>query len=79
MLEPVIKETRRYLLEVNGERRRLSTRTMAIKIGKMVRESAGEGESVRLIEEYDLFDISEASKSKHIDHKEFDRSILLND
>lgn len=79
MFEPIMKETRRYLLEVNGERRRLSTRTLAIKIGKMVRESAGEGESVRLIEEYDLFDMSEASKPKHIDHREFDRSILLND
>lgn len=77
MLEPVIKENRRYLLEVNGERTRLSTKAFAIKMGKFVKRALAKGEYVKLIEEYDIFDISEASKPKHIDHREFDRSILL--
>lgn len=79
MLEPIIKENRRYLLEVNGERTRCSTKAFAIKMGKFVKHALQEGEYVKLIEEYDLFDISEATKPKHIDHREFDRSILLND
>lgn len=79
MLEPIIKENRRYLLEVNGERTRCSTKAFAIKMRKFVKHALQEGEYVKLIEEYDLFDISEATKPKHIDHREFDRSILLND
>lgn len=79
MLEPIIKENRRYLLEVNGERTRCSTKAFAIKMGKFVKHALKEGEYVKLIEEYDLFDMSEPTKIKHIDHREFDRSNLLND
>ena len=69
------KENRRYHLEVNGEKSRFNTRSLAIITGKTLR-SVGI-KDVKLIEEYDLFAWTQDSIWKHLDHQEFDRSSLL--
>lgn len=75
MFEFKSKENRRYYLDVNGERSRFGTRSLAILTGKALRSKGVDG--VKLIEEYDLFSWEGGNHWKHIDHQEFDRSNLL--
>ena len=75
MFESKLKENRRYYLDINGERNRFNTRSLAIITGKALRSKGIDG--VKLIEEYDLFSWEDGNHWKHIDHQEFDRTILL--
>lgn len=72
--DPYVKENRRWFLRVGTERIPCRTKRLAVGMGRAaLRDGAAD---VRLFEEYDLFD----RKTKaHIDHKEFDRSILIKD
>ncbi len=75
MFEPKIKENRRWYLVFDDTKIRFQTKNLAIFIGKVAYER---GYNVRLIEEYDLFDYTASqNKGKHIDHQEFDRTILI--
>lgn len=68
---------RRWYLDIAGERFRFSTKRLAVIIGRQARAL---DDSVRLIEEYDLFAVGPSwseARGKHIDHQEFDRTTLL--
>lgn len=69
MLEPHIKEVRRWLLKAPNFKVNCRTKENAVRWGRMARSA---GKDVSLIEEYDLFD-----REKLIDHQEFDRTVLI--
>jgi len=69
MLNPQIKEVRRWILSCPGMRVNCRSKENAVRWGRMARHA---GKDVRLIEEYDLFD-----HGTLIDHQEFDRTILI--
>lgn len=73
----VKSETRWKLEFANGDRVGFRTKGLAVVCGKAI---LAEGLSVRLIEEYDLFATENVlgGPLQHIDHREFDRSALLN-
>ena len=60
---------RRWYLSGPDYKIRCSTKKFAIRLGRIGRKA---GQDVSLIEEYDLFE-----GAVHIDHQEFDRTILL--
>ena len=75
MLEPKEKTITRWYLEVNGERTKFRDKKLAIAHGKPLLQC---GYDVKLIEEYDFYMRSPSDQHmKHVDHQEFDRTILL--
>ena len=75
MFEARTKENRRYYIEIGDERIPFRTQTLAVFAG---RAAVKDGcDSVRLIEEYDLFSRSGGKGWQHIDHQEFDRTSLI--
>lgn len=69
MFEPKTKTVRRWLLVGYNFRVDCRTKSNAVRWGRMARMA---GKDLRLIEEYDLFD-----REQHIDHQEFDRTVLI--
>lgn len=68
------KNTRWFLRFPDKSKIYVRTKELAVSLCTSVR---GEGIDCRLIEEYDLF-IKGQEKMKHIDHKEFDKTYLIN-
>lgn len=69
------KTIRRWYLWIDGKRIYFRTKRLVILAGKAARYA---GADVYLFEEYDLFDLSDGINGPtHIDHREFDRSILI--
>lgn len=73
---PDTKTITRWYLEVNGSRVRFHSKKMAIDAGKAV---VGLNQTVRLIEEYDLWGRGGETRSRPVllDHQEFDRTFLI--
>lgn len=69
MLEPQIKQVRRWRLVGTNLNVNCGTKENAIRWGRMARQA---GANISLIEEYDLFE-----RDVLIDHQEFDRTILI--
>lgn len=65
-----------YSVVVDGKPTSFSTKSMAIKLGKMAKRI---NKDVKLIEEYRLWDIQPGIPAKLVDHQVFDRTILITD